>query len=260
MRFGGFGLTEQFGFSIPTENPGDPLLDLFVQMEAQAKLVAGWFLPLANPAQHLTLNGAAVEAWAAAYGTQKVTLAEVTNPPSWDATLFNGKGGVVFDGTNDMLTGTGNVTNWPDATSDLYMLAATRQDVASGTAGNRVALNYGANSEWRYVGRTTTNRTRIAATAAAVNGTGTSFSGAHTVGAFFDLGGTSAIYFDGAADGTGATASGALTLTRVRMGAVTDNTPGFFWQGAIVAAAVLNSTATLADFLQLEAVMRGRLV
>lgn len=236
---------------------GDPLLDLFVKLEAEGKLVAGWFLPLANPAQYLTIAAGAVAQWDAAYGSQKVSLTEATNRPAWDASLFSNRGGVVFDGTNDLLTGTGNVTNWPTATDDLYMLAACRQDLASGTAGNKVAFNYGANSQFRYVGRTSSNKGRVGITLQAANST-LDFAGGHTIGAFFDLGGTTRLYLDGVADGTAATAAEALTLTRVRMGAVTDNTPTFFWTGVIAAAAVLNSTALLSDFLQLESVMRAR--
>lgn len=240
---------------------GDVLAAVLAELEGNGKLVSAWFLPLADPDQYLTLDTTNVTTWAAAYGTQKVDLTEATNKPSWDATLFSNKGGVVFDGTNDLLTGTGNVTNWPGATDDLYMIVAARQDRASGTAGNNMALSYGANAVYRYVGRTTTNRARCAATASAISGaTADAFTGAHGVAAHFDLGGTSRLYLDGVSEGTVASTTEALTLTRVRMGALSDNTPAGFWSGAIVAAAVLNSTASVSDFLQLESLMRARLI
>jgi hypothetical protein len=268
MRTGGFGFDRQFGFGLPGRKRvsaavADTLLTMLAQLEADSKLVCAWFLPLANPAQYLTLAGSDVTTWAAAYGTQKVNVTEATNKPTWDSTLFGGKGGLVFDGTNDCLTGTGNVANWPDASADLYMLAAARQDLAGSSGTFNYPFSYGdSTTDQRAISRravSSANEASAAAGSTFWNGTTQDFSGAHTVGAKFDIGGTSTTYLDGVADGTASTATAALTRTRTRIGSRTALTAGNFWSGAIVAAAILNSTATDQNFLDLEALMRARL-
>ncbi len=234
----------------------DALGDKLASLEAASKLVCAWYLPASNPARDLTLVSTAVQGWAAAYGTQKVNLAELTTPPTWDATLFSNKGGVVFDGTDDCLTGTGNVTNWPDNTADLYMLAGVRNDA---TASIRRAFSYGDTATTTRALGSSAN-TAISAIAGSTAITGASvLAGAHTIGVFFDIGSNSAVYLDGVSDGTAATASANLTRTRVRLGASAIGTPTQFFQGAIVCAAILHSTATLTDFTDLEALMRARL-
>lgn len=244
---------------------GDCLLNQLVRLETEAKLVSSWFLPLKNPTQYLTLDGSNnVGTWAAAYGSQKVDLSEATNKPVYDGTLYTNRGGVTFNGTTQSLVGTGNVTNWPDASTDLYMLMAGRNDLAGAASGARRGFGYGDadTAAVRIVGRITSGNTNRglfgAGNAVAVVGT-VDFSGSHTVGASFDIGGTSRLYTDGVSDGTASTATATLTLSRVRMGAAPSTVAANFWQGAIVAAAVLNSTATLADFLELEAAMRSRI-
>lgn len=243
----------------------DPLDAKLAALEAQSKLVSAWFLPLATPDQYLTVTPVtnAVTNWVAPYGTQKVDLAEAVNSPVWDSSLFSGKGGVTFNGTSQSLTGTGNVSNWPDATSDLYLIMAARNDLAGATAGARRGFGYGDGdtNAVRYVGRIPSGGSNRAfcgaATTTIVGAAG--LDGAHTIGAFFDLGGTSRLYNDGVSDGTVSTATAILTLTRVRMGAAATGTANNFWSGPIVAAAVLNGSATLSDFLQLEALMAARL-
>ena len=248
-------------FGHPAPLVADDLAAKLAALDAAGKLVCAWFIPLNNPTQYLTLAGSNVTTWAAAYGSQKVDVTEATNKPSWDATLFGGKGGVVFDGTNDRLSGTGNVVNWPNSSSDLYMLAATRQDAAT-AATARYALVYGSSTlNSRQIGvadLSSQRRSLLLAGSNSAQGAVGVFTGAHTVGAVIDVGGTSAVYFDGASDATVSTATASLPLTSVRLGAAAAGSSNF-WQGVIVAAAVLNSTATLQDFLDLEALMRARL-
>lgn len=250
-------LLSTFATQQPLQRVPD-LEEYLARLDAEGKVISAWVLPRADPDQYLTVETGAVATWAAAYGAQKTDLSEATNRPAWDATLFNNKGGVVFDGTNDILSGTGNIANWPDATSDFYLLAGARQDLDSGTAGNRVAFGYGGTTNNRYVGRTSSNLPRLAATTTSLNGTST-FAGAHTVGGHFDIGGTTSIYFDGKREGGVTTTTAALTLTRVRMGAIADNTPVFFWSGAIVAAAALYPTTTVQEFQALAAAMQARM-
>lgn len=234
----------------------DALATSLAALEAAGKLVCAWFIPLNNPTQYFTLSGANVNAWNAAYGTQKVNLAVETAAPQWDATLFSNKGGVTFNGTTQRLLGTGNVTNWPDATADLYMLSAGRNDASSGLRG---PFAYGDSSSTSRNLRVN-GVTSISAQAGITGVVGASaVNGAHTLGVLWDMGGTSAVYLDGVSDGTAATASASLTNTRVRIGALAPSTANGFWQGPIVAAAILNSTASLTDFTALEALMRARL-
>lgn len=235
----------------------DPLGTALAALEAAEKLVCAWYLPAPNPSQYLTLSGSDVTTWAAAYGTQKVDVTEATNKPVYDATLYSNKGGVTFDGTNDLLTGTGNVTNWPADTDDLYMLAAGTNSSALAT---KSIFAYGTNSALRYIGKSI-EAPYMQAALTTISGTASSFpsGSSHTVGGVFDIGGTSVPYLDGVASGAGAsTATAALTLSRVRLGAGANSTATLFWQGSISCAAILNSTASLSDFTALEALMRAR--
>lgn len=252
-----------FAITVTDVAEGDALDTKLAALETAASLVSSWFLPIADPDQYLTLNGANVEGWAAAYGTQKVDLAELTNPPQWDATLYSNKGATIYNGTSQSLTGTGNVTNWPGATDDLYMLVAARNDWDGATTTLKSAFAYGhtAGTADRTIGRNASggvNHARLLAAGGFATGASDS-AGSHTIGGKFDIGGNSTVYLDGVSDGTGVTAVAALTLNRVRIGATSSATAGGFWQGAIVAAAILNSTASDQDFLDLEALMRARL-
>jgi hypothetical protein len=243
----------------------DALATLLAAQEASGKLFAAWFLPTAAPAQHLTLVGATVTGWAAAYGTAKIDFAELTNPPAWDATLFGGKGGVVFDGTNDCLTGTVAPSAWPDGATDCWMIVAARNDTAGATAGTKALIDYGDGAANRALRRTSVTSTNRASARAGVGilpaSTGT-FDGAHTVGGHFDSVApnlTATVYLDGVQDGTATAAEPSLIMTRVRLGASSAAAASVFFQGAIVAAAVLGPTAVLQDMLDLEALMRARL-
>lgn len=233
----------------------DPLGTALAALEAAGKLVCAWYLPAASPSSTLTLSGADVTAWNASYGTQKVDLASETAAPQWDATLFSNKGGVTFNGSTQRLLGTGNVTNWPPDTDDLYMLVAVAS-VAS--ASTRRAFAYGnTTTSTRAIGNTVGPVPSSIVAATVVNGVST-ISGGSTVGLVCDIGGTSAIYLNGVSDGTASTASGALTISRVRLGASAAGSASQFFQGTISCAAILNSTASLSDFTSLEALMRAR--
>lgn len=241
----------------------DDLDTMLAALEGAGKLVSAWFLPLADPDQYLALTGANVTQWTAAYGSSKADmLAGGGTEPQWDAALFSNKGGLTFNGTSQCFV-TSSISGWPDDASDVYLLAGVRQDRTGSVAGSHYAIGYGNGTNLsRLSGRTgvsNVNRTRTNAGANAVSGATADFSGAHTIGAHFDIGGTTTVYFDGAAEATVATATAALALQQARIGANAALTAASFWQGAIVAAAILNSTATLTDFTDLEALMRARL-
>lgn len=245
------------GFQSGAVADPDPLGTNLAALDAASKLVCAWYLPAASPSSPLTLVGADVTLWVASYGSQKVSLAGVTgvSAPQWDATLFSNKGGVTFNGTTQFVEGTGNVVNWPTSTDDFYMLAGARNDSVGGF---RRGFSFGdAGTSSRNLG---VNGTAISMLVGATSVAGSgSTAGANTVGAFVDMGGTSAVYLNGSSDGTASTASGNLTLTRVRLGANANASPTQFWSGAIVCAAILNSTASLSDFTTLEALIRARL-
>lgn len=235
--------------------PADDLATSLAALEAAGKLVCAWFLPSATPSQYLTLSGANVNGWTAAYGTQKVDLAFETAAPQWDATLFSNKGGVTFNGSTQRFLATGgNLANWPDASTDIYMLAAVVTQAAAD------AFAYGTSGASRTIGRSV-NAPYLRAGTSSVSGTANTFNNgtAHTVGAVFDIGGTSVPYLDGAASGAGvSTATAALTINRVRLGANSNSSASGFWNGTIACAAILNNTASLSDFTALDALMLAR--
>ncbi len=237
-------------------NP-DALGTALAALEAAGKLVSAWYLPDPNPAQYLTITPATndVALWTAAYGTQKVDLAVEVAAPQWDATLFSNKGGVTFNGTTQRLLGTGNVVNWPDASTDLYMGAAI--SVAAPT-GVRRALSYGSTaSSTRALGNTSGPVMTATVGTTALTGAST-ISGGSTLGLVCDIGGTSAVYLNGVSDGTASTASGALTISRVRMGASVVSTASQFFQGTLAGGFILGPTATLTDFTTLLALYQAR--
>lgn len=237
----------------------DDLDTKLAALEAAGKLVSAWFLPTADPDRDLVLSGTNVTTWNAAYGTFKANLTVGANvSPVWDSTLYSGKGGLTFNGTSQCLTlAGGNVSSWPAASSDLYMLAAVRSDDES----PRMCFAYGSGaSAGRSIGVDNTTVPRIWARAATLSAFGTTDpSGSHTIGAHFDIGGTTTGYLDGVSNATVVTATAALTIARARIGAGHNTAAANFWSGAIVAAAILNATATGTDFTDLEALMRARL-
>jgi hypothetical protein len=243
---------------------GDALELMLSDLATAGKLVSAWFLPLADPGQYLTLNGANVEGWAASHGTHPVDLAFETAAPQWDATLFSNKGGATFNGTDQCLMGDDiNILSWPGATDDLWMLVAVRQDIDGAAAGATRALSYGSTAATtRGIGRSTstsTNRVSAIMGASGILGATADLSGAHTIGLHVDIGGTSTAYVDGVADGTVATATAALTVLRVRLGASALASASQFWSGAIVGGAILNATASGTDFTDLEALFDARI-
>lgn len=253
--FSGFGFNASNGLIAAAAAPvTDALGAALLALQTAGKLVSSWYLPQGNATQYLTLVGANVNLWSAAYGTQKVDLAVEVAAPQWDATLFSNKGGVTFDGTTQRLLGTGLVTNWPIDTDNLWMIVAVNR---TGGAATRRAFGYGDTNS-RYLGSTATPAA-VAGYAGNLLVGATTYAGARTFGSNIIPAGTSTVYLDGVADNTAATASAALTNTRVRMGASTNTSASLFWQGTIACAAVLNSTATLADFTNLEALMRARI-
>lgn len=261
----GVGITDIAGRKAgggPTPPPVDDLEELLIELEEDGKLICAWFLPLDDPDQYLTLNGANVEGWAAAYGTQKVNLAYETAAPQWDASLFDDKGGVAFNGSTQRLVGTGGaLANWPDASADLYMGAGV-QITNAGATGIRRILSYGSTSTTtRGLGTTGTIPTLAVATI--VGSAGDTLASAfpvpsaHAIGLQCDIGGTSHAYVDSTTGAGTSTASGGLTLTRVCMGRSAGSATQFFW-GDTAGAFVLNSTASLQDFLDLMAQYAAR--
>lgn len=235
----------------------DPLGTYLAALEAAGKLVCAWYLPAPNPSQYLTLSGANVNGWTAAYGTQKVDLAMETAAPQWDATLFSNKGGVTFNGTTQRLFATGgNLSSWPDANTDLYMLAAVAGVVTSGA---KRVFSYGAaTTTSRSIGNTVGPVIQASAGSSTITGAG-SLTGAHTIGVVFDIGGNSQVYLDGVADGVAvSTAAPALTATNVRIGASAAASASQFFFGNVACVAILGPTASLTDFTNLEALMRAR--
>lgn len=259
--FIGLGLTLSASGMVGVGSAADPLETMLAELETAGKLLSAWYLPLAEPTRYLTLDGPNVIGFAAPFGTQKCDLAELTNPPQWDATLFGGKGGLTFDGLAQCLTGTTNVANWPGTNDTLSMLAAVRQDRASGVAGTLHALTYGATgSSYRAIRRENLSSISRAAAALPTNATSAAvFNGAHTVGGRWTNGATTRAYIDGVNTTSGSATPSALTLTRVRIGASAAAVVSSFWEGAIACAAILGPTASEADFLALEAVMRTRI-
>lgn len=264
MRTGGFGFDRQFGYSVPAQQRDpDPLGSYLAQLEARGQLESAWYLPATNPSQYLTLSGANVTTWAASHGAHKVDFTEATNRPQWDATLFNNKGGVTFNGTTQYLTNASSIAAWPGASADFFMFLAVRNDLAAATGGAVRWFAYGEadTDQERYIGRFSNNvgLGEIGGTFL-IGATGGAATGAHTLGLQIDVGGTSALFIDGVQDITAATATAPLTQSRARLGASAGSgVPGTFLTGAIVCAAVLGPTAVLDNLKALDALARARL-
>lgn len=232
-------------------------------LAAAGKVISAWVLdPLApgGASGKLTLIGNAVSAWAASYGTQPVDLLVAAGSPTWDATLFTNKGGIVFNrAAGDALSGTGGglIANWPDGNTDCWLLAAARND---GTAGGTTnLLGYGGGvagtSRHRFLRLADPNTMIVQEgglasliTSAAV------ITGAFTFGAQIRAAGNTLIYLNGGSIFTAASLVHTVTLSAAKMGAQSGNA----WSGVIAAAAVLNGSATEAEFLALDTEFRLR--
>lgn len=230
-------------------------------LDAAGKVVSAWILPGDDPDRDLALSGADVTAWAAAYGSDKVTLTQATGGqyPQWDPSLYGGKGGVVFDGTNDRLEATSGISGWPGATDDLWMLVACRRDATSGI---RVTLEYGnagANSRRLGIGSLGPIGALVGSSPVS-GGTNIPTGASVTIAVHGDIGGVSYPYLNGVVDSAGTvTTTAGMTPSRVRMGATSAASPTLFMQGVIVAAAILGPTADITDFANLETEFRARL-
>jgi hypothetical protein len=240
----------------------DLLKDQLDALDAASKVICAWFLPNANPTQYLTLNGSTqVTAWAASHGSAKLTLTEATNPPPYDATAFGNKGGLTLNGSTNKLRSTGPFTGWPAATDSFYGIAGARNDTPGATTGVLRIFDYGASlTDDRGFGRTSAtsvNRIVSRMNGAGAAGTLVDLAGAHTIGVFFNSG-ASKNYADSTNDGNPSTAYSTLTQTAVCVGADPSGTAQF-WNGAVSCVALLNNTASLADFLNLQAAMASRL-
>lgn len=232
------------------------------KLSSEGKVVSAWILQSGEPDRDLILSGANVIGWRAACGTHPIDLAEITNPPQYDETLFLSKGGVLFNGTSQSLTGLTDPAGWPTSTEDLYLLAAVRQDYADSNVSQGTVICYGDGaSSWRALqrnGDTGASVIRLKVGSNVATGSN-SFNNTHTIAGHVDIGGNSTAYLDGVSDGVVTSATAGLPLTRVRLGASANAIPQLFWSGAIAAAAVLNSSANIADMLELESELRARL-
>lgn len=235
------------------------LEELLVTLEAAGKLVCAWFLPTADPDQYLTLDGTDVTQWDAAYGSAKINLAQDAEGffPAWDASAFGGTGAVQSVNVLDsgFLTGLSAPSSWPGATSDLYMVLG-----GSLGLGNAQAFSYGSsltNCRAIQVDGALHGRGRASTLTAA--GATVVVGAYHALGWAVDIGGTSTLYVDGVADGSVATASAALTLSRVRLFAdCTATEPGDINGASLNAAIVLNGTASLSDFIAVQTALLDR--
>lgn len=269
----GFLLNDEIKVGLEPSGPAPITGDGFPVLTALAganKIVSAWILPHDDPSRDLILNGANVEGWVAAFGTFPVTVTQNTTDlyPQWNATLYGDKGGVVFDGIDDYLESTTGIDSWPGTDTNVSLLSACRNDLPTASSG--FVLSYGnGSSTTREIGKQNTgmNPSRAVARFArpaipfntTISGTTVLFDGSHTVGLRLIINGTSTLYVNGVSDGTASTTTSAASLTRIRIGAASAPIPGTtIWNGVVSAAAILNSTATLQDFLDLEVEFRSR--
>lgn len=244
-----------------------PGFDMLNSLNAQGKVLSSWILDLVIPSTYLTLAGANVTGWTAALGLQKVNLAELTNPPQWDATLFSNKGGVTFDGVAQVLNGpfnTGNVLNWPGSAEQYGIVVACRNDFAADGSGLlKAAFGYGGGNiispRSRAAGITLQATTIPSAffCSSGLSVGANNVSGAAVLSIFSVPGGATTVYVNGVSAIVLANPSQLIATPQASMGSIIG---GNFWKGPVACAAVLGPTVTEVDVLALSAEFGARVV
>lgn len=247
-----FGVASRNRKTSPIGTPFPVLIGL----AAAGKVISAWVLdPLApgGASGKLTLVGNAVTGWAASYGTQPADLVVGSGSPTWDPTLFGGKGGIIFNRpVGDTLSNSiGSVAGWPDGNTDCWLVAAGRNDGTGGGTTNLFGYGGGVAGTTRarflkLVDPNTMNVQEGALTSLVASAS--VITGALAFGAQIRAAGNTLIYLNGGSIFLAATPVHTVTLSNVKIGSQSGNA----WNGVIAAAAILSGAATEAEFIALN--------
>lgn len=219
-------------------------------LDLGSSLLAWWD---AEAAGSLSLSGSSVLSWIDLKGGLALTPPSSGARPLWQATAFNGRPMVTFDGSDDTLEASAAALPSAAAPSEIWVLID--QQLSAADASNRIIAGYGSNATatWRVARRivsTGVNRSGAQvgdnSTSVPVVGPATDLSGRHVVrlavGAI-----SSQVFTDTVPTGTGGapvTVTPATGNTRIRLGASPGTTANSFFTGGINSALV---TGPLAD-------------
>lgn len=235
----------------------------------RSKLLAWWD---AEQAATITQSGGVVSSWRDAINGYTVT-ASSTLQPAYNATGFNGRPVLTFDGTDDCMVLSGVPSGIPTgaAPCEIWGVVDQTADAVSDT-GVRVIAGWGSSATGtanRYAARVSTNDGsdgRVnSGRASAGNGTAVVNS---TIGPTLDFSGRKVIrtVFDGATiyaevDGVLSAAAAcvpATATTRLRIGGTFSTTATLLWKGGINSVLVLGllsdtDAGLLTDYLRARA-------
>lgn len=202
-----------------------------------SSLIAWW---TADRADLITLNSTAVTSWkdvVAGYdAVQSVSAAR----PLYSATSFNGAPGLTFDGVDDELTCTsaGLLSALPDGAEAAEAWAITQQNALVADTGAKIMVSWGgaASTSRRGLERIVTtgvNRSRVTTgdggSTISLSGSSVDLSSRHVMRARWSAT-DHTIATDGGAGTSGAVVP-ATTASRLRIGSISNTSPGNFWFG-----------------------------
>ncbi len=204
-----------------------------------SSLLAWW---TADRADLITLSGAQVTSWKDVTHSYDAVQAVSGARPLYSATSFNGAPGLTYDGTDDELTCTNAalLAALPDGAEPSEMWGIAQQNALVADTGVRILISAGAATSTTRRGleravNTGINRLRLL--------TGTGGSSTTLIGTVSELGSRHVmrgrwsstdhgVSVDDAAETAGAVVP-ATTLSRVRIGSVSNTTPANFWSGPV---------------------------
>lgn len=211
----------------------------FQPLDLGTKLVDYWD---AERADTMTLVGSAVSSWRSVKSGMAAGQAISSARPVISASGFNGRAGVVFDGSDDELTVSG-VGSFPIGSSPCEMWVLVDQTALPADATTRIVFAYGAGTTvrrriYRNV-LTATNRAGVGAGDGVdeqnVGNLATDFSGRHVVRATVNS--SAQVDVDGVA-GSMISVTPSTQSTRVRLGAGSSGSALNFFKGAMNFVAV----------------------
>lgn len=217
------------------------------------QLVAWW-----DPSFGVTSAGGLVSAWADKIGGATAVQGTGSLQPSVSTSNINGYPGLVFDGTDDLLTISSVPAAFPTGGSPGWLFGLANQTaLSSDPVIARQVVGYGstgAGANQRQTGLIITggnNRGRAFDGSLASTGTVVDFSGVHSI--FGEFTGTTV---GGAVDGNAFTpvaSSQTTATTRVRIGANLSGTAVQYWMGGISHVMVGSGTLSTINRQRLEA-------
>lgn len=210
----------------PASNTVTEATERWLPSDLGADLLAWW-----DTTHGVTESSGAVSAWADKIGPY--SAAEATNQPTYSATSFNGRPGITFDGSNDLLTVASQP--FPSGTnpSEIFVVCDILADAA--TSGVQTIFSYGGATTGvvRRITRAANNAINAsgdnAGSVASAQNAAQDWAGRRVIHGIFS-GAEVQVGVDGGSLSSPVTAVSTTGTTRVRVGAGTNNTATSFAQ------------------------------